>query len=847
MSAQFCKLSKALIKACPGDWILTPNERLAREFRRAYDAYQLDSDRTAWVTPRVAGIDRFVREQAEQVLAFGERPKLLSPESELLLWQELGGRQSESLCELAAEAWRLAHAHRIGLEDQAMSATVNSRAFQRWARRFRARLRQEGLITQAELADLLPGTAERLHLLAFDVVTPQLTDLLRRTERAGGTVRQHRGGAMRKGPHKRVAANTRAAEIHAAAQWARQVLRRYPTARIGVVFPYLTNAYFAIAHAFEVEFADVPDAVNISGGVPLGEQPIWRDAELALELICGEIDHRALQRLRHSPWLDLGIAQRLPRDLPETPGLRHLAKASGVLRGLAAAAYKLPARQPFGAWARAFRSLLTLAGWNGSNAASAQYQAYLRLAECLENFGTLDQLPNLSGMGALQTLKRLLARRLFAAERPPAPVQVLGYLETAGLVFTHLWVAGLQDTDWPAAPTPNPLLPIPLQRQHGVPRVDHGTEAEFAIAQTQGWRRAARYLVTSHAVDEGEERHRCSSLIESVTPVAIAKLVPGFRARRHPWLAEPQGAHLQAVREDRGSPVPGKTTAGGTSLLRDQAQCPFRAWAVHRLGLRESREPQDYPDALERGTLIHDALFILYTGGGPLTDSGIDRAVSVALDRHLQRVPEAYRRYERIRVRALLRTWVRFDAERPVFDIAGLEQEASLTLPGLELSLRIDRIDRDPETGLHLVIDYKTGSVSAKRLLAERLTEPQLPMYALSDTRIRATLYAQINSNGATLKGLASEEVELGPAAVPRLPKTEWNDLTRKWRSRVEALAREFRDGYAAVQPSSPDVCATCHLPAFCRVHVGASTAVGQVAELPGGGASKPTTRPVST
>ena len=824
--AQFFKLSKRLIKACPGDWILTPNERLAREFVQAYDAEQLERGERAWATPRVASINRFLNARAQQSMALGDRSKLLSPEAELLLWQELGERESERLCELAAQAWRLVHAHRISLDDEAFAGTINSRTFRRWARRFRERLRQEGLVTQAELADLLPGAAERLHLLAFDVVTPQLTDFLRRTEGAGGVVRRHRPRVMRNGPQKRVETASRTAEIYAAAQWARRVLTRYPTAHIGVVFPYLTDAYFAIAHAFGVEFADAPETLNISAGTPLGEQPIWRDAELMLRLVVGEISHRELQRLQESPWLDLGAPLKMPRENPEMLRLHHLSHASGVLHELAFQVREFPARQSFGQWIGAFRALLATAGWNGSQAASAQYQAYRQLTECLERCSGLARLPRLAAAAALQTLQRLLSNRLFAPERPPAPVQVLGYLETAGLVFSHLWAAGMQDTAWPASPIPNPLLPIPLQRLHGVPRTDHPAEAEFAVQQTRRWRRACRYMVVSHAVDDSEERHRCSSLVESIPLVEIERLVPRLRMRRHPWLSEPPQGALEPVADTRGSPVRGTVTRGGTSLLRDQAQCPFRAWAIHRLRLGETREPQNYPDALERGTLIHDALFDLYAdGAGPFSKSRIASAADSALDKHLRGAPKVYRQNERARLRRLLEAWADFDAERPDFLVVGLEQKTRFALPGLELTLRIDRIDRDPATGLHMVIDYKTGNVTVNRLLAERLTEPQLPMYALTDPSIRSTLYAQIGTGKVALKGLASEEIEPGKPGVRTLATEEWRDLSARWRSRIETLASEFRAGHAAVDPSSRGVCDNCHLPSFCRVFAGTPAA----------------------
>ena len=819
MPSSFFKLSKRLISACPDDWIITPNERLAREFMRAYEAEQGGLGNRAWITPRVASIDRFLAIRAAESLPLADRHSLLAADAELLLWRELGERQGATLSELAAEAWRLVHAWRIGLDDAAFAETINARRFRRWARRFRTRLQLDGAITRAELAERLPGTAERLHLVAFDVIAPQTSAFLARTERTGGRVFHHKPLVMRRGPQKRVEANDRGSEIHAAAQWARHVLTRYPHARIGVVFPYLADAYHAIAHAFEAEFADAPQALNISGGVPLAEQPIWRDAELLLRLVVGEIGHRELQRLQYSPWLDLDRPLRMAGDNTELLRVRHLEKASPVLGRLAARARALPARQSFAAWIEAFRSCLTEVGWNGSNAASGQYQAYVRLRECLEAYSGYPQLPGLSGMDALQALQRLLANRLFAPERPPGPVQVLGYLETAGLTFTHLWVAGLQDTDWPAPPRPNPLIPVSLQRLHGVPRADHALEADFSLAQTHRWRRACRYLVTSHALEDGDESHHCSSLVKSVPATAIERLVPGFRTRRHPWLAEPPTGRLEAVDDRSGSPVAGVVKSGGTSLLRDQAQCPFRAWAVHRLGIRETREPQDFPDALERGTLVHDALFALYVdGSGPIPDARIEAAARQAVDEHLGRLPATYRHNERRRLRLLLKTWVDQEAARPDFAIAGLEQEADLHLPGFELKLRIDRIDRDPHTGALVVIDYKTGSVSSGALKDERLTEPQLPMYALSDAAVRATLYARVGSGQATLHGLASAEIELGAKLVEKLPEEDWQRLTAQWRSRIERLACEFRSGHATLTPANPAVCGHCHLPSFCRI-----------------------------
>ena len=839
MPIHFFHLSEALIHACPQDWVLTPNERLAREFRRAYDQLQLNQGKTAWARPQVASIASYVRSAYERSAPLGKRRVPLAAEAELLLWQELADEDCLPLCELAADAWRLLHGYRLGLDGEAFSRTLNARTFRNWAKRFRARLNEARLIAGAQLADAIPGERERLHLVAFDEIPPQLADLLQRTERAGGEVLRHAPAALPAQSQQRLEAASRAEEIHLAAQWARRTLAQDAAARIGIVFPYLADAYFAISHAFGAEFADAPGALDISGGIPLTETPIWRAAHLLLRLATEGIGSAELKTLKQSPYLHLAGKPRsassgtpsaskgenpdrrlnLPRDLPETARLADLSKASGPLRKLAGQAAKLPRRQSFAGWMEDFRALLALAGWGAAGAGSVQYQAQRQLAECLDRYAIFEPLPSLSAEEALQTLQTLLSGRLFAPERPPAPVQVLGYLETTGLAFSHLWIAGMADTAWPAAPSPNPLLPIPMQRSHGVPRVDHQAEAAFARERMAHWKQASPHLLFSHGLSEGEEGHQCSALTVHIPPIPAEQLMPGLRVRRHPWLAEPPQAELQPVTEHCGTPVGKASARGGSSLLRDQAQCPFRAWAVHRLKLQESRSPQIYPDALDRGILIHDALFKLYEDGGNFKDpERIEEAAAAAVDERLGRAPELYRRHERERLRRLLSLWAELDARRPDFQVVGLEQEVHLQLPGLELSLRIDRIDQDSASGHWILIDYKTGQVSPKRLLEDRLIDPQLPIYALADDRIRATLFAQIGADRPRLAGLCDPDIGIELPRSPPLPNGDWDAQVERWRKQLETLAEEYRTGCAAVAPANQYICGNCHLSSFCRV-----------------------------
>ena len=55
-------------------------------------------------------------------------------------------------------------------------------------------------------------------------------------------------------------------------------------------------------------------------------------------------------------------------------------------------------------------------------------------------------------------------------------------------------------------------------------------------------------------------------------------------------------------------PITGLYADGGADLFRDQSQCPFRAFARHRLHSRELAEADIGLDAAQRGTLLHQLM-----------------------------------------------------------------------------------------------------------------------------------------------------------------------------------------------------------------------------------------------
>ncbi|MEJ2088756.1 MAG: PD-(D/E)XK nuclease family protein, partial [Gammaproteobacteria bacterium] len=134
------------------------------------------------------------------------------------------------------------------------------------------------------------------------------------------------------------------------------------------------------------------------------------------------------------------------------------------------------------------------------------------------------------------------------------------------------------------------------------------------------------------------------------------------------------------------------------------------------------------------------------------------------------------------------------------------------------LTLRVDRIDRLGEA--LIVIDYKTGRIG-NRLDRERLVEPQLPLYALTNDRIRGVLYAEIDEVRPRLQGIS--ELPIASATVKPPAGGSWSAQINSWRKKLDVLIEEIGAGYAAVAPFDASACQNCHLGGFCRVDDGSS------------------------
>lgn len=883
----------------PGTTVLTVNNRLARAIAAQHARAMQAAGHTAWETPAVMPFSAFVvrewehlREREDQD-ASDEPPRLLSAAQCQALWQR-AVREADSgnvlsvstAASNAAAARDLLLRHEVSLSGAQVHEHLDAQAFQRWHARFQSLLANGHWIDVAGASSALakhlrsarssvqPRLPERIRMSGFELVSPQQRSLLGAYQAAGVHIEYDMPTESPRDV-SRLAFDSPQQELDAMARWARALLDAGEVGPIGIVLPDLEARLDAVDACFEDRLHPSPlvrmqpqlatRAFNISLGRALVQMPVVASALASLQFLLPSLDARSVGTVVLSDYFAQAgeeRAQRLAMDLRlreagvRTIRAKHLARvarserASSLSQRIVDVIELAPharSHHSLQTHAQRFTQALAVLGWPaGRPLGSIEFQAVEALRAQLEALATMDSVTEpCTTAAALSTLQRLLSDAVFQPRTAPAPVQILGVLEAAGMQFSKLWIGAMHDSHWPPVEIPNALLPVAFQRQHAMP----GASPELALLRARGIMKrllsAASQVIVSHARADGDLPLRLSPAIASIDELDIAQIPASTQPLPDRAIAV-AAPPLERLVDWRASTLgPNWKARGGSRVLTDQAACPFRAYARNRLaakGIARARVPLD-PST--RGNLAHrfmQELFADITSSTKLQALGeaeradacaqaASRAVSALLRRHPGEIPAALVDAERARMMALGVRWLEVELTRKGFQVEALEQRRKVSIGGLNLSIQLDRVDH--VRGRRVLIDYKTGKASRNGWFGVRPDEPQLPLYALaldsdghSSASVAALCFAKLRRGQQGFEGVGEDESwmpgikELGEnsgAAGAHKDFTDMAQLKAHWAEVLTTLAEQFAEGDARVDPK-PQACRYCDLRALCRL-----------------------------
>lgn len=599
------------------------------------------------------------------------------------------------------------------------------------------------------------------------------------------------------------------------------------------------QALHAFSQRFETRTDVAPDAAqdaafHVQGGLPLARHPAVRAMLDLLEL--SRVGPRRAQGFGLlSRWLLsgawAGAMQEAPARARLELRLRRAGRAEASLADVAQAAEGLAcpllveriARMTDlaseGNAARRFLAWLEHWGWPGPLAGGAEVQRAVD--------GVRRALYALDAAGLEESGAALAALRAQCQDgRIPgpggslSPVQLLDVRDLAGQRFEQVRIVNVHAENWPEPPRTNRLLPFALARR--LPGGDSASQRRRIGALQAALLRSSGAITVSRAAQVDGVPTAPSAALPVVEEEGDAT---GARARHGGVLARaawPGAGEVTALDRDRLSamtrraapavPPSDERLAGAVRLLNTQSACPWAAFLVHRLDARFPGWPSAFPDQAFTGNLVHEALRQLYrahrsTGSLP-TAAEVPAAVRNALrsefaDRVLS--PAVVVAEER-RLEALLSEWLSFEETLDWPSPLAVEAQREAELAGFRLGIRIDRVDRVGEGTL--ILDYKTGSPQAPDWSSDRLTDVQLPLYAVllgkgKEAPLGIGLLT-VRANGM------AQTVWIGEAGVGgkgvtvmgdrRAAFPDWSAAVGHWRRTLTALLEEYRTGHVAFE-----------------------------------------------
>ncbi len=874
---------------------LTVNDRLARWLLLEQDEQKRNAGVDAWETPPILPLSSWLENVWRE--SWPEK-YLISPLQCEKIWEEIIKRDAAELKLLhlqgvaaqASKAFSLLHEYRLPRNSDRYEQTAEAKAFLRWTKKYDRRVASMNALDSATLMDAVRNSMQdgtipfppQLRVMGFEEQNPQLKYFLDFLEENGTRVDfvspvpdsktlaerlsdENQSVNVREYEHRQ-------SEVEACARWVRSIFQ--PGKRIGIVVPELEK-YRALLKRelaaelvpkiiFNLDEQDLP--FNISLAPPLSQEPMIKLALNLLNVKTSAVPVNIFLSVIQSPFfgfafpptIDISNLERRLRKkrmlaVPLEPStynsVPQVNQLVAELKSWTRNDNKLTPEK----WAKESSEFLKTVGWPGKSATAAdgddknfvlskRHQAFEAWKDCLNQLSSLNQiLGRISRHEALNHLTHITRRHLFQSKTPEHSIQIIGLLESSGMKFDHLWVMGCQSETLPAHPEPNPFIPYEIRNEHSIPRSNPQRELKFAEQSVHRLLMAAPDVHLSFSLHEGDMNLEMSPLLKQFAAdekVAHQSNRIKDQVLRMNQLEEFTESAFLPVTVSEENQFGMEGVPSGYALIKDQADCPFRAFARHRLNSQRYPSPEIDFDNLDRGNLIHKAMELFWSKTSDQKnlfdlsnrDDELEKRVEQCVQKALEICSERtagqsqFHKLEIERNVHVIREWIReVELKRPEFKVLRQEESISVNLSGLKLRLRIDRVDEISDDGL-LLIDYKTGKDAKPRdwFKDDEIRSPQLPLYAVASRPV-GIAYGHLAIDKPKMKGAADADYfsskKITSYKFENPKPLSWEKWLDNWKDRLTDVADEFLRGNHQVAPiNKGEPCRHCEFGSLCRI-----------------------------
>lgn len=280
--------------------------------------------------------------------------------------------------------------------------------------------------------------------------------------------------------------------------------------------------------------------------------------------------------------------------------------------------------------------------------------------------------------------------------------------------------------------------------------------------------------------------------------------------------------------------------------LQTYLQCPYKYYGAYFLKLGEKEKEEFDPKPSQRGSFVHSFLqkFLkkhnkLYQDF--LKTEGVQKDFLNTLREDLSEEIKNFK-FENIHTEISKNFFKRLQKTLEDFFLKEknlFRKDQKTTLPThfewkienfflptkvglIQITGRVDRIDRDEKKKQVTIIDYKTGTAESFSQIQKTLTL-QLPLYAMAvqkilypNDKMSAILYYEFKTNhisGLTLTNSTDQNIL---TKHYQISETAWQDIIENVSKKVEVLLNGITQGDFHPNPQDPSKCQFCDYRRIC-------------------------------